>query len=142
MDRIKVLLVEFQNENRRQIFDTLYKVDSINPVGNTDDLDEASYMIEEHNPDIVLLGASLEFDRNLLSEFIQSEHPNISVIMIENQYEEDTMYKALMSGASDVIIAPFTSSKLIDSVFRSYRIARENIKNRVEKIILKEYIYV
>ena len=132
MNKIKVLLVDLQNKNIRQIFDTLYKIDSINLIGNTDDLDETSYMIGENHPDIVLLGSNLEFDRNILSEFIHSEYPNISIIMVENEYEEDTMYKALMLGASDVIIAPFTSSKLIDSIYRSYRIAREIIINRME----------
>lgn len=131
MENIKVLMVEFQNKDRELVSETLSKVDYITLVGETDDLEEANYMLGEYNPNIVLLGANLTFDRYILAESITSEFPDIAIIMIENELKEDTMYKAIFAGARDVIISPFTSAKLVDSIYRSYQLIKE--KNVVHK---------
>lgn len=125
MENIKVLMVEFQNKDRELVAETLSKVDYITLVGETDDLAEANYLLGEYNPDVVLLGASLIFDRYLLSETITREFPDTAIIMIENELKEDTMYKAIFAGAKDVIITPFTPAKLVDSIYRSHQLLKE-----------------
>lgn len=125
MENIKVLMVEFQNKDRELVAETLSKVDYITLVGETDDLAEANYLLGEYNPDVVLLGANLIFDRYLLSETITREFPDTAIIMIENELKEDTMYKAIFAGAKDVIITPFTPAKLVDSIYRSHQLLKE-----------------
>lgn len=125
MEIIKVLMVESQNEDRELVTDTLSRIDYITLVGYTDDLEETNFLLDEYVPDVVLLGASLTFDRHIIAEYISSEFPDTAIIMIERELKEDTMYKAIFAGAKDVIIAPFTPAKLLDSIYRSYQLIKE-----------------
>src|SRR5690606_26774809 len=48
---------------------------------------------------------------------------------------EDTMYRAIFAGAKDVIISPFTSAKLVDSIYRAYQLVKEkNVVHRDKPI--------
>ncbi len=125
LEKIKVLIVQVQDKDRQLASETLSKVDFINLVGETDDLEEANYMIEEYYPNVVLLGANLNFDRYLLSENITKEYPDTAIIMIENELMEDTVYKSIFAGAKDVIISPFSPSKLVESIYRAYQLVKE-----------------
>ena len=55
MDIIRVLVVEASQEVRSRIINTLDKVDVFKIVGQTNDLDEAAYILGEYHPDVVLL---------------------------------------------------------------------------------------
>lgn len=136
MQKIKVLMVEIENEDRDLVSNTLFKVDYITLIGETDDLEEVNYMIEEYSPDVVLLGVNLKFDRYSLAKSISQEYLDIAVIMIESELKEDTMYKAILAGAKDIIITPFTSAKLIDSIYRSYQLVKEkNVGHRNDRVV-------
>ncbi len=131
MDKIKVLLVEKKSEDRGQISDILSKVNYINLLGEADNLEEVNYLIQDNYPDVIIIGANLDIERHSLAESISNEHEDIAIIMIENILKEDTMYKALFSGAKDVIISPFTSSKLVDSIYRAAQmVKKQNSSNR------------
>ncbi|TJX14165.1 response regulator [Tissierella creatinini] len=125
MDKIKVLLVEKSSSDRELISETLSKIDYINLVGEADNAEEANYFLNDNYPNVILIGTNLELDRHNLAKSISNEYPDIAIIMIENELKEDTMYKALFSGAKDVIISPFTSSKLVDSIFRAAQLVNE-----------------
>ena len=135
MDNIKVLILEVKNKDRELILDSLSNIDYIKLVGDTDDLEEAKYLLEEYLPDVVLLGAELSFDRYIIADYISTELPNTAIIMIDKELKEDTMYKAIFAGAKDVIISPFTSAKLLDSIYRSFQLMKE--KNLIHKDIPK-----
>lgn len=125
LEKIKVLIVQIQDKDRQLASETLSKIDFINLVGETDNLEEANYMIEEYYPNVVLLGPNLNFNKYLLSESIAKEYPDIAIIMIENELMEDTVYKSISSGAKDVIISPFSPSKLVESIYRAYQLVKE-----------------
>lgn len=124
MENIKVLIIEAKNENRKLMSETLSKVNYINLVGETEDLEEVSSLLKEFVPDIVLLGNDFKFDRYMITNYISSEYPETMAIMIENELKEDTMSKAIFAGAKDVIISPFTASELLDAIHRSYQVVK------------------
>ncbi len=125
MDKIKVLLVEKESSDRELVSETLSKVDYINLVGEADNAEEANYFINDNYPNVILIGMNLDLDRHILAETLSNEFPDIAIIMIENELKEDTMYKAIFAGAKDVIISPFTSSKLVDSIYRAAQLVKE-----------------
>lgn len=125
MGKIKVLMIEVKNEDRQVVSETLSKVDYASLIGETEELEQAYYILEEIGPDVVLIGSDLKTDRYALTEYINKEYPHIAVIMIEKELKEDTVYKAMFAGAVDFILAPFSSAKLLDSVHRSYQLIKE-----------------
>jgi pilus assembly protein CpaE len=125
LDKIKVLMVEKSSDDKALVVETLSKVDYITLVGEASNSEEANYYINEKLPNVLLLGNNVDFDRYEYADFISKEYPEIAIILIENQLLEDTMYKAIFVGAKDVIITPFSSSKLVDSIYRSYQLVKE-----------------
>ena len=131
MDKIKVILVDMPNKDRDLVTETLSKIDYISLVGEAETAEEANYYIGDNYPNVVIIGSHVNFDRYSLAESLSKEYPDIAIIMIENQLKEDTMYKSIFAGAKDVIISPFTSSKLVDSIFRTSQLVKEkNIVHR------------
>ncbi len=131
MDKIKVLLIEKSSEDRNLISETLSKVDYMTLVGEAENPEEANYFINDNYPNVIIIGTNLDLDRHTFAQSISTEFPDIAVIMIENELKEDTMYKAIFAGAKDVIISPFTSSKLVDSIYRVAELVKE--KNLVHR---------
>lgn len=125
MDKIKVLLIEKSSDDKALIVETLSKVDYISLVGEASSSEESNYYINEKFPNVLLIGTNVDFDRYEYADFISKEYPEIAVVMFENQLHEDTMYKAIFVGAKDVIISPFSSSKLVDSIYRSFQMVKE-----------------
>lgn len=126
LEKIKVLVVEVQEEERKLVSDTLSKVDYITLVGEVEELEETNYLIEEYSPNVVLLGVNLKFDKYALARSLSYEYPDMAIIIMEKELKEDTVYKAMFAGAKDVIITPITSAKLVDSIYRSYELVKEN----------------
>ena len=120
-----MLVVEVQMEDKKLISDTLSKVDYITLIGETEYLEETNNIIENNTPNVVLLGANLEFDKYSFARTLSNEYPDIAVIIIEDEVKEDTVYKAMFAGAKDVVITPINSAKLIDSIYRSYELVKE-----------------
>ncbi len=125
MDKIKVLLIEKSSDDKDLVTETLGKVDYVNLVGDATTTEEANYYIGEKYPNIVLIGTNVDFDRYEFTDFLSKEYPEIAVVLVENQLLEDTMYRAIFVGAKDVIISPFTSSKLVDSIYRSFELVKD-----------------
>lgn len=133
MDKIKVLVVEAKNEERELMSNTFSKVDYITLIGETESQDEANYMVDEYLPNVIIMGSNLDFNKYLLTENISRDYPDIAIILIEEELKEDTMYKALFAGAKDVLITPFSSAKLVDSIYRVYQLISERKTSSKEK---------
>ena len=131
METIKVLLVESSAETVDQIVGTISKVDILEFAGSTDDLNEAAYILKEYEPNVVLLSDDLKFDHNVLADHIQREHPQVALIMLTAKLKDDTVYNAIAAGANDVILKPFSSTALIDSIYRSNRLAKQNVNRNI-----------
>ncbi|WP_409226783.1 nucleotide-binding protein [Gudongella sp. SC589] len=125
MDKIKVLLIEKSSDDKDLVTETLAKVDYVNLVGDATTTEEANYYIGEKYPNVVLIGTNVDFDRYEFTDFLSKEYPEIAVVLVETQLLEDTMYRAIFVGAKDVIISPFTSSKLVDSIYRSFELVKD-----------------
>lgn len=125
MENIKVLIVEGLQELRTQITDILSNVEYIKIVGEAESVEETIKKLEEKHVDVVLVGADVSGDGYKLSERITSEYPEVAVIMIEESFAEDTIHKALFAGAKDVLVYPFTPTKLVNTIYRSHELIKK-----------------
>jgi pilus assembly protein CpaE len=125
MENIKVLIVEVLQELRTQITDILLNVEYMKIVGEAESLEETLKKLEEKHADVILVGADVSGDGYKLSERINSEYPEVAVIMIEENLAEDTIHKALFAGAKDVLVYPFTPTKLVNTIYRAHDLSKK-----------------
>lgn len=125
MEQIKVLIVEVLQEQRTHIIDILSNVEYIKIVGEADSIEETFKKLEERHADIILIGAGVSGDGYKVSEKVNSEYPEVAVIIIEENFKEDTIHKALFAGAKDVLVYPFTPTKLVDTIYRSHQLLKK-----------------
>ncbi len=125
MDRIKVLVVESDIEERANITDSLSNVEYISVDGEAESAEEALEAIDASDLNVVLIGAYIPGDGYKLAEKISADYPGLSMIMIEKELKEETLRKAIFAGAKDVLISPFTPAKLVDSIYRSYQVDKK-----------------
>jgi len=127
MDRIKVLVIETTQEERNTITEILNNVEYIILVGESDSVDEAIDFVEDNSVDVILLGAKVSEDGYRAAEKISNEYPEIAIIMLEDDLKEETMHKAIFAGAKDVLIKPYTPSKLVDTIYRVNQLTKKKI---------------
>jgi len=125
MEKINVLIVEVLQEQKNNIIDILSNVEYIKIVGEADSPDEALRKLEEKEADIILIGANAAGDGYKVSERVNSEHPEAAVIIIEEAFKEETIHKAIFSGAKDVLVYPFTPAKLVDAIYRAHELLKK-----------------
>ncbi len=127
MDRIKVLVIEATQAERNTITEILNNVEYIILVGESDSIDEAIDFIEDNSVDVILLGSKVNDDGYKAAEKISSEFPELAIIMLEDDLKEETMHKAIFAGAKDVLIKPYTPSKLVDTIYRVNQLTKKKV---------------
>lgn len=127
MDRIRVLVIEATQEERNTISEILNNVEYIILTGESDSLDEAIDIIEDRKVDVVLLGGNVSEDGYGIAERISSNYPDVAIIMLEDELKEETMHKAIFAGAKDVLIKPYTPSKLVDTIYRVFQLMKKKV---------------
>lgn len=125
MEKIKVLVAVEDSDERLAITDTLSSIDYITIAGEVASYEKALEMIESSTIDVVLVNADIPGDGYKLSEAITLHYPEVISIIIETELKEETLRKSLFAGAKDVLIHPFTPSKLVDSIYRSFQKERK-----------------
>jgi len=125
LDMIKVLIAGAQQEEKESIIDALANVEYISTTDGADNPEQVLDILEEKHVDVVLVDAYISGNGYKLTETIVELYPDVAVIIIERDLKEDTMRAALFSGAKDVLIYPFAPAKLVDSIYRSYKLERK-----------------
>lgn len=126
MDQIKVLIIDELEKNRNLSKNILSKIDYITLVGEAGSQEEGLYMMEDSDPDVVLISAGISGDGYEFAEKITLEYPHTGLIIVEDKLAEDTMYKAILVGAKDILIEPYSPSKLVDSIYRTYQLLKKS----------------
>ena len=125
MDRIKIVVVYEDLNDRSDIVEMLTNVEYTVVVGEAEKAEEAMEVIDEAGPEVVLIDSQITGDGYKLAENIVKEYPTLTIIMIEQELKEETMRKSIFAGAKDVLIYPFSPSKLVDSIYRSHQIEKK-----------------
>lgn len=121
MDVIKVVVVEKDHEERTTITNMLSNVEYIKVIGDAENQEQTFDLLENSDPDVLIIGVDVDGNGYRLAERIAGEYPEVCTIIAEKELGEETLRKAMFVGAKDVIVQPFTPSRLVDSIYRSYQ---------------------
>ncbi|MDD2371735.1 MAG: AAA family ATPase [Firmicutes bacterium] len=138
MDKIKVIILDNNLEERFDIENALANIDYIEIARTPDDLEEAIAIIESDFVDVILVsnsfnGGGYEIAENLSTEFIDK-----ATIILEKEINEDTMYQAIFSGAKDVILLPVKPNKLVDSIYKANKLTKKRLEHHRKVDITKK----
>lgn len=123
MEKIRVLLVDDISETRDNIRRILNFDKDIAIIGEARDGLEALEKVQALSPDIILMDVNMpKLDGISATERITMEFPGSAVIFISVQGEPEYLRRAMMSGARDYLIKPFSGDDLIDTIKRVYQV--------------------
>lgn len=120
MDKIKVIILDTSINRKMEIENILLNIDYIQISQNVETYDDAMRVIETDDVDVAIISNAFLEDGYKMAESITTEYLDKSAIIIEDEIKEETMHKALFSGASDVILRPINSTRFIDSIYKAY----------------------
>lgn len=114
METIKILIADNQPITREGLASILEAQEGIVVVGKAQNGIEAVQLVNECQPDLVLLDIQMSGMDSLVA--IKEQHPNISIIMLTTFVDNDYIYDALCGGASGYILKDIELEQLVMSV--------------------------
>jgi pilus assembly protein CpaE len=126
-DKIRVVIVDDIPETREHLSRLLGFEADIEVVGTAASGPEALDMAAKLEPDILLLDINMPgMDGITAAELLSSRAPNAAIIMMSVQGEADYLRRAMLAGAREFLVKPFSADELAASVRQVH--ARERQK--------------
>ena len=126
MKRISVLIVDDISDTRDSIRRLLQFEDDIEVLGEAGSGSEAILIAEEKRPDIILMDINMpEMDGIRATELIAQRAPGSSVIIMSVQGEQAYLRRAMMAGAREYIVKPFTGDELASVIAKVFEMDRQ-----------------
>lgn len=128
MDKIKVLIVDDIAETRENISRLLKLEEDIQVVGEATNGEQAIKKTEQLLPHVILMDINMPImDGIAATEKISLNFPNISVVMISVQGEAEYLKKAMMAGAREYLVKPFSADELVNTIKRTYDLEQKRM---------------
>lgn len=134
MKKIKVLIADDILETRKLIR-KMFSIEEnkIEIVAEASNGKEVIESIRKFNPDIILMDINMPVLNGLeTTEIINEKYPNIIVIIMSVQRENEYLKKAMFAGAKEYIIKPLNYEELYTTIISTY-----NRYKKKEEIISK-----
>jgi len=123
MPKIGVLIVDDIADTRENLSKLLMFERDIEVVGTAGSGPEAIEFCRRSHPDVLLLDINMpEMDGIKAAELISGEMPGIGIIMMSVQGEQDYLRRAMLAGAREFLIKPFSGDELVRSIRHVYRL--------------------
>ncbi|MFZ5631237.1 MAG: AAA family ATPase [Bacillota bacterium] len=136
MNNITVLIADDIPGTREDIKRLLYFEEDIQVVGEAGDGDEAVKLSDSLKPDVILMDVNMpRMDGIRAAEMISEKNPDSAIVMVSIQGEQEYLRKAMMAGARDYLVKPFSSEELANTI----RKASEFKKRRLHLVEGKTY---
>lgn len=121
MGQIRVMIVDDIVDTRENLRRLLSFDENIKVVGEAVDGLDAIEKAIELQPHIILMDVNMpKLDGINATEKITFSLPNCAVIMISVQGEKEYLRRAMMAGARDFLVKPFSHDELISTVKNTY----------------------
>lgn len=116
---VRVLLAD-DNAQFRFVLRRLLERDSeISVVAEASDGDEALRLVEEHEPDVVLMDISMPGLDGLEATFeLKARFPDLTVLMLSIGDKDQEIAAGLASGASEYLLKGIPASEIVDAIKR------------------------
>lgn len=135
LSEIKVIIADDVKETRESIKKLLSLEENIKIIAEAENGRQAVELSRALSPDIVLMDINMPVMNGIeATEIISLEMPDIGVIILSVQGEQEYLRKAMIAGAREYLVKPFTPDELINSIKR----VKEFIEKRKAKVETKE----
>ncbi len=115
--KIKVVIADDMEETRKSLNVMLSFADDLEVVGEASDGEEALKLVKELKPDVVLVDINMpNIDGISVSKKLVQENPNIGIVVISIQGDEEYERALKEIGVDGFLVKPFSSSRLIETV--------------------------
>ena len=116
MSELKVVIVD-DSDFYRGIIRKMLAEEGVTIVGEAASAEAALIVIKDSKPDVVITDIVMpEISGIELTEKINQNFPDISVIVISSLSQEHIVLEAIGAGASDFIAKPIQKQQLMDSL--------------------------
>ncbi|MCI0399032.1 MAG: response regulator [Chloroflexi bacterium] len=120
-DKIRVLIVDDLPETRENVRKLLQFEPDMEVIGQAGDGNQAVEMARQHRPDVVLMDINMPgVDGIGASQTISKAVPEAQVIIMSVQSEADYLRRAMLAGARDFLMKPFSGDELVAAIRRVY----------------------
>ncbi|WP_434512413.1 AAA family ATPase [Desulfitobacterium sp. AusDCA] len=142
MKRIRVLIVDDIGDTRESIRRLLEFEADIEVIGEAGSGSEGLRLAENLHPDIVLMDINMpDMDGIRATELLALRVPDTAVIIMSVQGEQAYLRRAMMAGAREYIVKPFTGDELASTVVKVFEIEnrkREALGEKTEIPLVTE----
>lgn len=136
---VRILLVDDHDLLRRGIRTMLETEADMEVVGEASDGSKALELVEEHDPDVVLIDVLMpNKDGIVATKEIKDAHPSIGVVVLSGHDERQFIFDALKAGASGYLLKTAELDEVIDTV-RSVASGRAKIDPEVARQLLEQF---
>src|SRR5688572_2425669 len=123
MPKIGVLIVDDIADTRENLSKLLMFERDIEVVGTAASGPEAIEICRRQRPDVLLLDINMpDMDGIKTAELISSEMHGIGIIMMSVQGEQDYLRRAMLAGAREFLVKPFSGDELTRGIRHVYRL--------------------
>lgn len=120
-DKIRVLIVDDLPETRENVRKLLQFELDMEVVGQAANGAQAIEVARQHIPDVILMDINMPgVDGLSASRGILKINPETQIIIMSVQSEADYIRKAMMAGARDFLMKPFSGDELTSAIRRVY----------------------
>lgn len=120
-EKIQILIVDDLPETRENVRKLLQFEPDLEVIGHAGTGEEAIAMAEEHKPDIVLMDINMPGSDGIgASQAITQSVPEAQVIIMSVQSEADYLRRAMLAGARDFLMKPFSGDEMVAAIRRVY----------------------
>jgi pilus assembly protein CpaE len=118
-DKISVLIVDDILETRESVRKLLQFETDLSVVGQAGSGVEAIELARQHRPNVVLMDINMPDDDGIsASHTLTKAVPESQVIIMSVQNEADYVRRAMLAGARDFLMKPFSGDELVEAVRR------------------------
>lgn len=145
-NKIGVVIVDDIKETRNNVKTLLEFNDRIEVLGEAENGEEAIQIAGRLKPDIMLMDINMPVKDGIkASEEISVAFPEVSVIIVSVQGEQEYLRKAMAAGAREFITKPFSSDDLINAIIKVFEVEqkrKQKITPKVEEEVRSKVITV
>ena len=127
-DKSRVIIVDDISETREHLAKLLSFETDIEVVGSAASGAEALEMTAQLMPDVVLLDINMPgMDGIVTAERLSAQVPTAAIVMMSVQGEVDYLRRAMLAGAREFLVKPFSSDELSASIRQVHSREREKL---------------
>jgi len=139
MSQIKVVIVDDEPSYRKALERTIAMMPECELAGVFENGEEAFAAIQKRRPDVVLTDIGMPKLNGIeLTEKISSEFPDMKVVILTVNEDDDTIYDAFRAGAMGYLLKTSTPNDVIDAIRAAYK-GEAKITPKVAVRLIKDF---